>query len=480
MGFKPILFLVCFSILLLNFSGWIYSVKDVLSNVKEVREKPEAFASLGQRVAIERHFKSVWTTELKAEALRLTAAMDEVFRYHNVSYFQTKDTLWGSINMKDYIPWQSQLNFAVEPFNETVQQTLLNRSILVTQVTPEMLQLTFDGRNTTNATITTITLHIIKTENDSILVHGQVFKYADIFPLRRSSLNLIMLSTPARPEVILSTMYGSDNSVQCPHFTMNIAVPCVLLNETYGYQFASFVSPPEPIPRIIHQLWIGKSKKPPLDIMETCKQLHSQNGWQYIFWTDENLPNITMTEAFRAVPQSDYLRKADLYRIEILAQYGGIWVDADTYCLRPFDDLVQDDLSLFSGYHNLKNPHLQKEQYGEREFLIETNVMGASKAHPIIMEVVKLFQNNSKEATKAAPWKTTGPLRMTEYWKKFQGKLSMHHSNYPCYYFVPYHALELTKTNEQEKFQDKAIRYRSYAANTWGTTLAKYKPVRSL
>jgi mannosyltransferase OCH1-like enzyme len=44
--------------------------------------------------------------------------------------------------------------------------------------------------------------------------------------------------------------------------------------------------------------------------------------------------------------------KADIARWDILQQYGGIWVDADSFCIKPFDELLDQKISFFAGTSN--------------------------------------------------------------------------------------------------------------------------------
>ena len=39
------------------------------------------------------------------------------------------------------------------------------------------------------------------------------------------------------------------------------------------------------IPKIIHQLWIGR-KPPPSKLMETWRKAHESLGWEYRLWNE--------------------------------------------------------------------------------------------------------------------------------------------------------------------------------------------------
>src|SRR5262249_21692580 len=91
------------------------------------------------------------------------------------------------------------------------------------------------------------------------------------------------------------------------------------------------------IPRLIHQVWIGPLP-PPIERLRTWGERHS--GWEYRLWTEHNIPFPLRNQAqFDASPQ--YCGKSDILRYEVLLRHGGIYVDADMRCLRPFEE---DDL----------------------------------------------------------------------------------------------------------------------------------------
>ena len=42
------------------------------------------------------------------------------------------------------------------------------------------------------------------------------------------------------------------------------------------------------IPKIIHQIWIGP-KPPPTNFMDTWKNKHESEGFEYIRWTEQEI-----------------------------------------------------------------------------------------------------------------------------------------------------------------------------------------------
>src|SRR5262249_19779423 len=89
---------------------------------------------------------------------------------------------------------------------------------------------------------------------------------------------------------------------------------------------------PARIPRPIHQAWIG-TQPPSVAWLRSWSEQHS--GWEYRLWTEQNIPWPLRNQAqFDASPQ--YCGKSDILRYELLLRFGGIYVDADMRCLRPF------------------------------------------------------------------------------------------------------------------------------------------------
>ncbi|SRR5579883_1349602 len=93
------------------------------------------------------------------------------------------------------------------------------------------------------------------------------------------------------------------------------------------------------IPKKLHLIWIGDRYRRPDDCIVSWRDNHP--GWQFKLWTDQDLLKTTwLTEpqidAFRHARQWSAI--ADLMRYEILYREGGVYVDADSYSLRPLDD----------------------------------------------------------------------------------------------------------------------------------------------
>jgi len=97
------------------------------------------------------------------------------------------------------------------------------------------------------------------------------------------------------------------------------------------------------IPKILHMIWIGPNPFPYEANFQRYVDLHP--SWKIMFWTDKNLPKLKNKKIYNSIPI--YATKADLLRLEVLALYGGVYVDADSFPLKPLDGMVSGIRDLF-------------------------------------------------------------------------------------------------------------------------------------
>jgi hypothetical protein len=112
------------------------------------------------------------------------------------------------------------------------------------------------------------------------------------------------------------------------------------------------------LPKIIWMLWLqGWDRAPRL--VQACLHSWKVNNPD---WTIHHLNRLNVAdfidnqEARAALDDLDQPHEAcsDRLRIAILAQHGGVWVDATTYCLHPLDDWLFDVLG--SGFFAFDRP----------------------------------------------------------------------------------------------------------------------------
>lgn len=176
------------------------------------------------------------------------------------------------------------------------------------------------------------------------------------------------------------------------------------------------------IPKIIHQIWIGPNPCP-VQWMDTWKTNHPD--WEYRLWTEENLPKLRNQQQFDAI--KSYSGKADILRIEILYDYGGIYLDADSECLHSLDDSLLR-YHFFACYENEKI----------RPGTIANGTIGCEKGHPIMLELINAVHNITEIGSMPA-WAEVGPLLFTKIIKEYEvyhGYVAIlpSHAFYPDHY----------------------------------------------
>merc|ERR1711860_156218 len=109
--------------------------------------------------------------------------------------------------------------------------------------------------------------------------------------------------------------------------------------------------------------------------------------WQYMLWTDESLKERKF-KWFSKVNQSlfavaaNYGEKSDILRLELLYQFGGVYVDMDFECVQSLDllDCGAKSFDFMTGFSNTG--------------LLEVNnaMIGCCPKHPVLVEIWKSVQ----------------------------------------------------------------------------------------
>lgn len=233
------------------------------------------------------------------------------------------------------------------------------------------------------------------------------------------------------------------------------------------------------IPKIIHQLWIGKNPAP-TNLMKTWKDKHEKEGFQYILWNQKEMMKRNFSSKFskKINQMPEFNGKADILRWEILYEYGGVFVDADSFCVEPVTDLLEK-YSAFIGYENEEvrgKGWAPKEVYGDTlshsHPLIATGTMGFPKHHELPKMAIDWIKNNNifyipnykKEKT---AWRSVGPGLLTRlYWQNKWTDITV----LPSYLFLPVHNSGLAYTGHSK----------IYAHQEWGSSFGSYDKMNTI
>lgn len=206
------------------------------------------------------------------------------------------------------------------------------------------------------------------------------------------------------------------------------------------------------IPKIIHQLWIG-DKPPPIEMMDSWKDMNPD--FEYIRWTEDEIRDrgIKFKCKNRIRDMSEINGQADIMRWEILYEYGGVFIDADSFCINPLDDHLLETKA-FAGWEHEKL----------RNGLVATGTMGFPPKHHLPLAAINwiLEHDISFKKTKLAAWQSVGPGLLTRLYKTGEyNDMTI----FPSYYFLPVHC-----TGNVYKGHGMV-----YAYQEWGSTKKSYK-----
>lgn len=201
------------------------------------------------------------------------------------------------------------------------------------------------------------------------------------------------------------------------------------------------------IPKIIHQIWIG-DRPAPLEWIDSWK---SQNpDWEHVLWDNQAAERVMRGSGIRHLYRQDARRRrgdacaamADYLRLEILYRLGGLYVDADTYCIQPIPEEIR--------MHSFVTCYLSEEHRPGR---LSNGVMGCVPSHLLIREMIHRLSVRARRRGPA--FRFCGPVHLTECAKQFDVKV------YPSKIFLPHFLSDVDENTDLSE---------SISVHMWGTT----------
>lgn len=193
------------------------------------------------------------------------------------------------------------------------------------------------------------------------------------------------------------------------------------------------------IPKIIHYCWVGGNPKPQsvLYCIESWKkycpdyEIKEWNETNYDFEKNQYMKEAYDAKKWGFVP--------DYARLDIVYNYGGIYLDTDVEMVRSFDDLLENDS--FFGF----------EDTGENTYFVACGLgFGASKNNQLIKKLRDYYDNvsflNSDGTLNLTPAPRHNISIFAEYGVVMNNRLQKIKGNvfYPAEYFCP----KIFKTGE--------------------------------
>lgn len=152
------------------------------------------------------------------------------------------------------------------------------------------------------------------------------------------------------------------------------------------------------IPKKIHQIWLG-SPFPDKYKRFRDSWIENHQDWEYRLWTDKDVDELDMIKKDLYHESKNYGLKSDIMSYEILFKHGGIYVDTDFECLKPFDDLRTIPFFLGVSYDAVP--------------VLYHGIMGASVGNPLVERCITSleYKYNGEDGTKIMD--ATGPYHLT-------------------------------------------------------------------
>lgn len=170
------------------------------------------------------------------------------------------------------------------------------------------------------------------------------------------------------------------------------------------------------IPRAIHRIWLGG---PEPEWTRPFADTWRWPGWGLWTWDDARVESELLPlrnqdvydNAEEIAPGHAGQLRADILRYEILQRYGGIYVDTDAECLRPFPALL-DGVTAFVAWE------LQPRW-------LNNAVMGGDPDHQFFTRLVAGVRDNIRRKAGHRPNQLTGPGYITRIYRERPGGITV-------------------------------------------------------
>lgn len=204
------------------------------------------------------------------------------------------------------------------------------------------------------------------------------------------------------------------------------------------------------IPKTIWMIWLQGLSEAPFIVRKCVESWRRENpGWDVVVLDEESLNNYIVPD----IPESELQKltattKSDLFRLQLLSDYGGVWADATTYCMRPLDGWIDECAK--SGFFAFYKPG--------RDRVISSWFMVSEKECPVTVRmrdqfaaffmVNRMDNNRMKIARSLLSRMLNRSERTTRYW--FTPLVTKYLKVYP--YFVFHYMFErVVSTDEESK-----------------------------
>ena len=136
------------------------------------------------------------------------------------------------------------------------------------------------------------------------------------------------------------------------------------------------------VPKMIHYIWLGGDFSPELKKYMQTWDVLTTNGYEIKQWNESNLPIDSAPDAIKeAIKVKKYAFAADYFRLKVLYEHGGIYLDTDVEVRKDFEPLLNTGLLLGFIF----------------DASIGTAVIGAEKGNRLVKELMSFYDTAGYE-----------------------------------------------------------------------------------
>lgn len=169
---------------------------------------------------------------------------------------------------------------------------------------------------------------------------------------------------------------------------------------------------PLPVPRIVHQIWLGP--KPIPAMTEIWKSYCAKMKIQYFMWNEESLKNLKLeNEDLFIKGNTDYPLRSDYARMELLYRFGGIYSDCD---IVPSPEVIRRNIDIFNYISpgiTFNPEHVPRDLF-VGSILVCNGLIISSPYHPIIRRYIDSAHLNAESCHDLGAQYRSGPFFITK------------------------------------------------------------------
>ncbi len=237
--------------------------------------------------------------------------------------------------------------------------------------------------------------------NKKICINGKLIDIISFCDFKRKKINnCIILVTPIKYQEILKQLSEDINTKNITCFCISHLIALLKEKSAMNKKIPSSlkINTKELIPKVIHYCWFGKNPLPDKHKKWMESWYKFCPDYKIIEWNENNYDITKNNYMNQAYEEKKWGFVPDFARLDIIYNFGGVYLDTDVELINNIDDLLYQ--KGFAGFES-------------DEYVALGLGFGAVKGLPIIKEMLNLYKkinfvdNNGKLNTIASPvWQT--------------------------------------------------------------------------